>query len=83
MVLIQISMQKLEKTKKKNDNIKNIIIKKKEKKDVIMLSAEDYEEKILHAEIAEKLEKSENDIRHGRVKTAEEVFKELREKYGY
>lgn len=76
-------MQKLEKTKKKNDNIKNIIIKKKEKKDVIMLSAEDYEEKILHAEIAEKLEKSENDIRHGRVKTAEEVFKELREKYGY
>lgn len=48
-----------------------------------MLSAEDYEEKILHAEIAEKLEKSENDIRHGRVKTAEEVFKELREKYGY
>ena len=75
---MQIAMKKLKKSRKKNDDIK-----KEEKEDVIMLSAEDYEEKILHAEIAEKLEKSENDIRHGRVKTAEEVFKELREKYGY
>ena len=38
---------------------------------------------ILHTDIEEKLKKSEDDIIHGKVKKAEEVFKELRAKYGY
>ena len=34
-------------------------------------------------EFLEKLEKSEQDYKEGRIHDAEEVFKELREKYGY
>lgn len=34
-------------------------------------------------EFLEKLEKSEQDYKEERIHDAEEVFKELREKYGY
>lgn len=82
VVFMQIAMQELETTLEKYDDIEEpIIVKRKNKKDVIIISIEEYEEKILHAEIAEKLKKSEDDIKNGRVKKADEVFKELRARY--
>lgn len=50
---------------------------------MIIVQKEIQELELLQADIEEKLKKSEDDIRHGRVKKAEEVFKELRAKYGY
>ena len=36
-----------------------------------------------YEEFLEKLEKSKQDYKEGRIHKAEDVFKELREKYGY
>ena len=44
---------------------------------------DDYERKKFFEELNRALERSEDDIKHGRVYDAKEVFKELREKYGY
>ena len=44
---------------------------------------DDEERNKFFEELNKALEKSEEDIKHGRVHSAESVFKELREKYGY
>lgn len=44
---------------------------------------DDYERKKFFEELNRALERSEDDIKHSRVYDAKEVFKELREKYGY
>ena len=44
---------------------------------------DDYERKKFFEELNIALARSEDDIKHGRLHSAESVFKELREKYGY
>lgn len=44
---------------------------------------DDIERKKFFERLNRALDKSEDDIKNGRVHSAEEVFRELREKYGY
>lgn len=59
-----------------------IIVKRKNKKDVVIISFEEYKKKILEADIIEKLKQSEEDIENGRIVDAKLVLQELNEKYG-
>ena len=69
---------------KKIDDIKEpIIIKRENKKDLIVISMDDYKKYLFLSELNEKLEKSEREINEGKIYKAKDVFKELREKYGY
>ena len=43
---------------------------------------DDYERKKFFEELNRALDRSEDDIKHGRVRDARVVFKELKEKYG-
>ena len=60
-----------------------IVIKRDNKKDLIVISIEDYKKFLFLSELNEKLERSEKDLKEGKVYRAKEVFEELREKYGY
>lgn len=59
-----------------------IIVKRKNKKDVVIISFEEYKKKILETDIIEKLKQSEEDIENGRIVDAKLVLQELSEKYG-
>ena len=59
----------------------DVVVSKNNENNVIIMSIEEY--KKLNADIEEHLQKSEEDIEKGRVKDAKEVFKELKEKYGF
>ena len=66
------------------DDIKEpIIIKRNNKKDLIVITMEEYKKYLFLSELSDKLEKSEQDIKDGKTYRAKDVFKELREKYGY
>lgn len=79
-----ITVEEMEKTVNEYRNIEEPIIVKREKDDdLIILSLEEYKKKIFMAELDRKIEEGEDDIRNGRVRNAKEVFKELRQKYGY
>lgn len=60
-----------------------IIVKRDNKDDVVILSMEEYRKKIFLAELDKKLDEAEDDIKNNRVHKARDVFKELREQYGY
>ena len=81
---MQINTQEVEKTLNEFETIEEpIIVKRKNKEDVIILSMQEYKEKILQKDIIEKLKKSEEEIKKGEGMKSDIVFKELREKYGY
>ena len=80
----EISVKEVESTLEECENIDEpIIVKRKDKSDVVILSLKEYKEKLLEMDIIKHLKKSEEDIENGRTIPAEEMFKELREKYGY
>ena len=60
-----------------------IIVKRDNKKDLVVLSLEEYKKKIFLNETSDKLEESEEQYKKGRTHSARAVFKELRKKYGY
>ena len=53
-----------------------IVVKKDNRNNVVVMSVEDYEKEVLEKRIEENLLKSEEDIKNGRVRDAEDVFKE-------
>ena len=81
---MQITTQEVEKTLEKIETIEEpIIVKRKNKEDVIIISLQEYKEKMLKKDIIEKLQKSEEEIKNGKGINADTVFKELRDKYEY
>jgi len=79
-----IDVKEIEDTLNENEDIiEPIIVKRKNKSDVVILSIEAYKEKLLEQEIIKHLKKSEEDIKNGRTIPAKKVFEELREEYGY
>ena len=81
---MQITTQEDEKTLNKYDNIDEpIFVKRKDKADVVILSINEYKEKIQELEIISHLKKSEEDIKNRRTTPAKDFFKELRNEYGY
>ena len=81
---MQITTQEVEKTLNKYDNIDEpIFVKRKDKADVVILSINEYKEKIQELEIIRHLQKSEDDIKNGRTTPAKDFFFVLRNEYGY
>lgn len=80
----EISMKELEDTVNNIDEIEEpIIVKRDNKKDLVILSLDEYKRKILLSEVSDKLEESEEQYKAGKTHKARTVFKELRKKYEY
>lgn len=60
-----------------------IVLSKSEDDNFIIMSLEEYKNKLLKKDIKKHLKKSEENIKKGKTKKAEVVFKELEEKYGF
>ena len=58
-----------------------IVVKKNNKNNVSVMSMEEYKKKMLDEEIEKKILQSEEDYNNGRVRKAEDVFKEWKLKY--
>ena len=54
----------------------------KENNNLIVMNMEEYKKRMLQKDIEKHLLKAEEDIEKGRTKSAREVFKEWKEKYG-
>ena len=59
-----------------------VVITKNDKNNVILMSMEEYKKSLIKDKIKNNLIKAEEDIKLGRVRDAEEVFKEWNAKYG-
>lgn len=80
----EITVKEIVDTLEQYTNIEEpIIVKRENKDDVVILSIEEYRKKIFLAELDKKLDEAEDDIKNNRVHKARDVFKELREQYGY
>ena len=75
----EITVREFENAVSNVDDIEPMIVKRDNKKDLIVISLEQYEKEIFLS----KLEKSKKQYNEGKVHSARTVFKELREKYGY
>ena len=76
----QITVREFEDTVTKIDDIQEpIIVKRDNKKDLVIISLEQYQREMF----LNKLEKSKQQYKEGKVHSARTVFKGLREKYGY
>lgn len=60
-----------------------MVVSKNSRNNIVVMSMEEYKEKLLDREIENKLLKAEKQIEEGKTFKATEVFKELEEKYGF
>ena len=60
-----------------------IIVKRKNKQDLVIISLEQYKKQIFLENLSSKLEKSKKEVAQGKVHSARTIFKEMRAKYGY
>lgn len=60
-----------------------MVIRKNNKNNVIVMSMEEYRNNIFDEETVESLMKSEEDIEKGRTRKGAEVIGEFKEKYGF
>lgn len=76
----EITVREFENTVSAVDDIEEpIIVKRENKKDLVVISLEQYQKEIF----LNKLEKSKKEYEKGQVHSARTVFKGLRKKYGY
>ena len=76
----EITVREFETTINDIDDIEEpIILKRENKKDLVVISLEEYQKAIF----LNKLEKSKKQYKEGKVHSARTFFKEMREKYGY
>ena len=59
-----------------------MVVSKNGKNNVIVMSMEEYKKKLVKDKIEKNLLKAEEDIENGRVRNAEDVFKEWNAQYG-
>ena len=59
-----------------------VVVTKNNKNNVILMSMEEYKKSLIKDKIKNNVIKAEEDIKLGRVRDAEEVFKEWNAKYG-
>ena len=74
------NIQELEMAIDKNGEM---VVSKNSKNNVIIMSMEEYKQRIMKEDIIKKLKKSEEEIESGKGIEADATFKELRQKYGY
>lgn len=76
----EITVREFENTVSAVDDIEEpIIVKRENKKDLVVISLEQYQKEMFF----NKLEKSKKEYEKGQVHSARTVFKGLREKYGH
>ena len=75
----EVTVKEFEDIVNTTDDIEPMIVKREDKKDLLVISLEEY----LREKVLRDLEESERQVKEGKVRPAEEVFRELREKYGY
>lgn len=75
----EISVREFENVVSNTDDIEPMIVKRENKKDLLVISLEQYQKEMF----LNKLEKSKKEYKEGKVHSARTVFKGLREKYGY
>jgi len=78
----EISVEEVEKTLNEENIEDTIIVKRKNKSDVVIINLEEYK-KMLENNLIEKLKIAERQIINGEVIEADAVFEEMRDKYGY
>ena len=59
-----------------------VVVSKNGKNNVVVMSMEEYKKKLLDEEIERKILKAEEEYKNGKVRKAEDVFKEWKLKYG-
>ena len=80
MLKKEITVREFENVVSTIDDIEEpIIVKRENKKDLIVISLEEYQKAVF----LNKLENSKKQYAEGKVHSARTVFKGLREKYGY
>lgn len=75
----EITVREFENVVSNTDDIEPMIVKRENKKDLLVISLEQYQREMF----LNKLEKSKKEYKEGNVHSARTVFKGLREKYGY
>ena len=75
----EITIKEFENAVNETDDIEPMIIKRENKKDLLVISLEQYQKEIF----LNKLEKSKKEYNDGKIHNARTIFKGLREKYGY
>ena len=60
----------------------DVVVSRNNRNKLVFMSMEEYRKKLLDEEIDRKLLQAEEDYKNGRVKDAEDVFKEWKAKYG-
>lgn len=75
----EITVRELENAVSVTDDIESMIVKRENKKDLLVISLEQYQREMFF----NKLEKSKKQCKEGKVHSARTVFKGVREKYGY
>ena len=80
----EITVREFESTVNAVDEINEpIVVKRDNKQDLVVISLEQYKKDMFLTKISSKLEKSEKELKQGKVHSARSVFKGLRTKYGY
>ncbi|HBC83926.1 MAG TPA: hypothetical protein DCZ30_00250 [Clostridiales bacterium] len=74
-----ITVKEFENAVSVEDDIEPMIIKRDNKKDLLVISLEQYQKEVF----LNKLEKSKKEYKEGKVHSARTIFKGLRKKYGY
>lgn len=64
------------------DKYGELIVKKNSKNNVVVMSIEEYKNKLINEDLEKNLLQAEEDINNGRVIDAEIVFNEWKTKYG-
>ena len=75
----EITVKEFENAVSIDDDIEPMIVKRENKKDLLVISLEQYQKEMF----LNKLEKSKKQYKEGKVYSARTHFKGLREKYGY
>ena len=75
----EITIREFENAVNETDDIEPMIIKRENKKDLLVISLEQYRKEMF----LNKLEKSKKEYKDGKIHSAKTIFKGLREKYGY
>ena len=75
----EITLKDFEKTVNSVDDIEPLILKRENKKDLLVISLEQYQKEMF----LNTLEKSKEDYNEGKVYSARTIFKGLKQKYGY
>ncbi len=65
------------------DQYGEIVVSKNQNNNVIIMSMEEYKKKMMENQMEKKLKKAEKQIEEGKTVSADLVFRELEEKYGF